>query len=262
MRNIVRAGLIILALGFTACDDTPTTPSQTDGETVFDPSFDVDGPPDGGTCPNVYYEESELLDNGVTVTWTSVLAGFDYTEGADYVGNVMWSVDMGAASFVDFTTRRGRNTWTPRGPRGSGVDGAMTPGAAGDGTIPVTVSMTPMHEAGNEESDDDGDEEDDWAGKKGTGHFWLRLEIDDGEDNVERVKLGVNFHLEDPADGFDPNCPDGDGTDDPPADPPANQPPAASAGDDQTVTDADDSGSEDVMIDGTSSVDPDGSIVN
>jgi len=41
-----------------------------------------------------------------------------------------------------------------------------------------------------------------------------------------------------------------------------NQPPVADAGPDQTVTDADDSGSEDVTLDGSGSTDPDGTITN
>jgi mono/diheme cytochrome c family protein len=117
--------------------------------------------------------------------------------------------------------------------------------------------MMPMHPAGNPDHDDDDDEEA-WAGKIGNGHFWLRLEIDDGEGNVERVKLGVNLHLEDPADGYGTNCPG-----DPPVDPPvANQPPTADAGPDQTVTDSDDDGSENVTLDGSASTDAEGPIAS
>jgi len=195
LKNIVRSSMVVLALGFAACDEAPTTAPVTDGETVFDPAFDVTGPPDGGTCPDVYYEESELLDNGVTVTWTTVLAGFEYTEGEDYVADVNWSVDLGTAEYEDFTERNGPNTWTPRGSKKEppDVDGTWGVDPAGVGTVPVTVTMTPMHAAE--------------AGQIGNGHFWLRLKVDDGEGNVEMVKLGVNFHLEDPADGFGNNCP-------------------------------------------------------
>lgn len=204
LKDIVRSSMVVLALGFAACDEAPTTAPVTDGETVFDPAFDVTGPPDGGTCPDVYYEDSETLDNGVTVTWTTVLAGFEYTEGADYVADVDWSVDQGTAEYVGFTERRGPNTWTPRGRSGMDVEGTIDVGADGAGTVAVTVSMTPMHAAAE---DTDGDGTDAWAGQIGNGHFWLRLEVDDGEGNVEMVKLGVNFHLEDPADGFGNNCP-------------------------------------------------------
>jgi hypothetical protein len=204
VKNIVRSSLVVLVLGFAACDEAPTTAPVTDGETVFEASFDVTGPPDGGSCPNVFYEESELLDNGVTVTWTTVLAGFEYTVGADYLADVNWSVDQGSATYVDFTDRSGPKTWTPWGKNKPDVDGTMTPGADGAGTVAVTVTMTPMHAAAE---DTDGDGTDEWAGQIGNGHFWLRLEIDDGEGNIERVKLGVNFHLEDPADGYGDNCP-------------------------------------------------------
>ncbi len=254
LRKLVRNSMVVLALGFAACDDVPTTTDPVDdSEAVFDPTFDVTLPPDGGTCPDVFYEESELLSNGVTVTWTTVLAGFDYAEGTGYMADVKWSVDQGTATYQDFTGRNGPNTWTPK----KDVDGVMTPGAAGDGTLPVIVSMIPMHDAGAADDDDDDDDDDGqaWAGKIGNGHFWLRLEIDNGESRPKRVKLGVNFHLEDPADGYGTQCPG----DDPPVDPPAgNQPPTADAGGDQTVTDTDDGGDENVTLDGSGSTDPDG----
>ena len=193
LKNIVRSSMVVLALGFAACDEAPITAPVNDGDTVFDPAFDVTGPPDGGSCPDVFYEESELLDNGVTVTWTTVLAGFEYTEGENYVADVNWSVDLGTATYVNFTDRHGPNTWTPKGSSGMDVDGLMSVGDDGDGTVAVTVSMTPMHAAE--------------AGQIGNGHFWVRLEVDDGAGNVETVKLGVNFHLEEPADGAGNNCP-------------------------------------------------------
>ena len=128
-KNLVRCGMVLAVIGFVACDDSPDLTAPTaDGETVFDPVFSITGPPDGGTCPEVYYEESELLDNGVTLTWTSVLANFDYTEGADYTPTVMWSVDLGTATYADFTVRNGPNTWTPKGKTGENVAGIMTPG--------------------------------------------------------------------------------------------------------------------------------------
>ena len=260
LKHVVVSSMVVLALGFAACDEVPTADTETSAEVEFDPSFDVSGPPDGGTCPDVFYEESRLLSNGVTVTWTSTLAGFDYTEGDDYVADVNWSVDQGTATYVDFTKRSGRNTWTPKG-----VDGLMTAGAAGDGAVPVTVSMFPMHAAGESDDGDDDDEDDgdddgeaDWAGKIGNGHFWLRLLVDDGEGRPKRVKLGVNFHLEDPADGYGTNCPG----DEPPVEPPANVPPTADAGPDDTVTDTDDGGDENVTLDGSGSSDSDGTIVS
>jgi len=251
-RHIVRSSMVMLALGFAACDDVPTTVPVDDSEAVFDPTFDVTLPPDGGTCPDVFYQESKLLSNGVTVTWTSVLAGFDYAEGTGYMADVKWSVDQGTATYRDFTGRNGPNTWSQK----KNVDGVMTPGAAGDGTLPVTVSMAPMQQAGADADDDD---DGGWDGKIGNGHFWLRLEIDNGERRPKRVKLGVNFHLEDPADGFGTQCPG----DDPPVDPPVgNQLPTANAGGNQTVTDTDDGGDESVTLDGSGSTDPDGSIAS
>ncbi|MDH3297641.1 MAG: hypothetical protein OEM96_05105 [Gemmatimonadota bacterium] len=193
-RNAASGCIVALALALAACGEGNQAMSP-DGEAiaVFDPVFDVTLPPDGGSCPDVYYEETELLDNGVTLTWTSVLAGFDYTLGADYVGTVNWTVDQGSAAFDGFTVRNNsRKTWTPTGSSGADVFGTMTPGAPGDGTVDVTVSMDPMHATAD--------------GQLGNGHFWLLLTVDDGAGNEEQVKLGVNFHLEDP-DGAETNCP-------------------------------------------------------
>jgi mono/diheme cytochrome c family protein len=47
-----------------------------------------------------------------------------------------------------------------------------------------------------------------------------------------------------------------------PAPPVGNQPPTANAGDDQTVTDTDDGGDEDVTLDGSASTDDDGTIIS
>ena len=204
-RNLLLAALLPMAAGVAACETQgPTESSDADSEvSVFDPEYNFMAPPDGGTCPDVYSEDSELLENGVTITWTSGLAGFDYTEGTDYLRTVAWSVDQGGTTFDGFTVRTPMpSTWTPVGP--TPVDGTMTSGAAGDGTVDVTVNMTPMHDVGSdpEDADDDG-----WAGQIGNGHFWLLLTVDDGDGNAEAVKLGVNFHLEDPADGFESQCP-------------------------------------------------------
>jgi hypothetical protein len=208
MRSILRLGLVGLAIALVGCEEgaNPAAPEESQ-ELTFDPAFDMTGPPDGGTCPDVFYETTEELDNGVMLTWSSALGGFDYMIGTDYTGVVTWSVDEGTAEYVNFITRTPnpqgkRNTWTPRG--NDPVDGLMTPGTVGDGSVDVVVNMFEMHQ-GNE--DVDGDGTDDWQGQIGNGHFWLLLDVDDGEGNVESVKLGVNFHLEDPDDGFDDRCP-------------------------------------------------------
>lgn len=204
-RNVLLAALLPLAAGVAACETQgPTESSDADSEvSVFDPEYNFMAPPDGGTCPDVYNEDSELLENGVTITWTSGLAGFDYTEGSDYLRTVAWSVDQGSTTFDGFTVRTPMpNTWTPVGP--TPVDGTMASGAAGDGTVDVTVTMSPMHDVSTDPEDA---EADGWAGQIGNGHFWLLLTVDDGDGNTEAVKLGVNFHLEDPADGFESQCP-------------------------------------------------------
>ncbi len=207
-RKLLYCGVLTLTIGFAACETSSPTSLEGDtdaGTTTYDPVLDFTAPPDGGTCPDVFFEETEVLDNGVAVTWTSGFGGFDYTEGTDYVGTVVWSVDQGDATFDGFTMRSPMpNTWTPLGPGGDAVDGTMMSGAEGDGSVDVTVNMSPMHDVG---ADTEDAEADGWMGQIGNGHFWLLLTVDDGEGNDESVKLGVNFHLEDPADGFAARCP-------------------------------------------------------
>ena len=211
MNRIACLGLAALALGLTGCDEGANIASPAGTAVLeFNPVFDITTLADGGTCPDVFYESEQELDNGVTVTWTSAFGGFDYTLGDVYTGQVAWSVDQGSATLsspVGFGTRtpnqKGkRNSWTPRGQ--DPVDGTMALGAAGTGTQDVDVSMDPMHR-GDEDVDGDGTNE--WEGLIGNGHFWLWLDVDDGAGNVESAKFGVNFHLEDPDEGFLDRCP-------------------------------------------------------
>lgn len=221
MKSYLRTIVALVALGACSGSEPVTGPDPLD-VLSFDPAFDITAPADGGTCPNVYYEATELLENGATVTWTNVIGGFDYELGSDYLAEVRWSVEDGSGVYVDFTTRNGPNTWTPRFGKNGSVDGTMGAGSPGAGFVPITVSMDPMKSVGGS---GDGDEPDDWSGLTGTGHFWLRLDVENGEGETESVKLGVNFHLEDPADGFEPRCP---GTDPgAPVPPPPPPPPPA-----------------------------------
>ncbi len=57
--------------------------------------------------------------------------------------------------------------------------------------------MDPMHRAI--------DTDPDWEGYIGNGHGKLVLDVTNG--TTVRAKLGLNVHLEDPDDGFDPRCP-------------------------------------------------------
>ncbi len=214
MRKILRVALLGVALGACQGGEPPTAPDVR-GPVSYDPAFDVGELPDGGDCPDVYYEHTETLDNGAEVTWTSALAGFDYAIGESYVADVQWSVSGGSATYAGFTERNGNATWTPKGGKGGGVDGTMTPGSAAAGSVPVTIAMEPMKDVGN--ADGDGDDPEDWAGAFGTGHFWLLLDVENGEGETESVRLGVNVRLEDPAEGYAPRCP---GSDAPPVSPP------------------------------------------
>jgi hypothetical protein len=194
---LVTAGVPLLA-----CREAPTDAASQ--ETVFDEPLDISGPPSGGACPNVFWETTELLDNGVTVTWTSAFGGFDYAVASEYTAaQATWSVDIGSATFVSFAARPHGKTWTPRGR--DPVDGTLNVGVPGATSVALTVDMFDMHRG--DEEDLDGDGFPDWQGLIGAGHFWLVLDVDDGAGSVERVKLGVNVHLEDPDDAFPDRCP-------------------------------------------------------
>jgi hypothetical protein len=204
MRTAIALCAAVAILVVVGCGDESVTGPEGALQT-FDPVSDFTVDPDGGSCPDVYWETVETLDNGVTVTWTSAFGGFDYGLGSGYGAAAMWSVDLGSATFVSFAPRKkGKNTWTPKGK--VPVNGVLSAGTAGAGSVPLTVSMSPMHQ-GND--DVDGDGVDDWIGQIGNGHFWLIIDVDDGAGNVEQVKLGVNFHLEDPDDGSGDRCPTG-----------------------------------------------------
>ena len=214
MKSHLWAAVVLVALG--ACSGDPGTAPDPADILTYDPAFDVTAPADGGTCPDVFQEHTQVLPNGATVTWTSGIGGFDYDVGTDYSTQVHWSVDGGTGEYTGLTERPGNGTWLPRSGKDSGVDGILMVGVAGAGFVPVTVSMDPMMSV--DASGDDGDE---WAGFAGTGRFWLRLAVQGGKGKARSVRLGVNVHLEDPADGYQTRCPDAD-------DPPPPPPPPAS----------------------------------
>lgn len=218
MKSQLRTAVVLLAVA--ACSGDPGTGPDPAEILTYDPVFDVTSQADGGTCPDVFYEHTQALPNGATLTWTGVIAGFEYSRGADYSAQVNWSVEGGIGEYVSLTERPGNGTWTPRSGRDAGVDGILIVGAAGAGFVPVTVSMDPMRSVGA--SEDDGD---DWAGFEGTGRFWLRLNVENAKGKTRTIRLGVNIHLEDPIDGYESRCPGSD--DAPPPTPPPPPPPAS-----------------------------------
>lgn len=176
------------------CGQEPNGPGVD--ELVLDPPLDFTEPPSGGTCPNVYWESQELLDNGATVTWTSGFGGFEYSDNTEYTASVAWSIEGGSGVLISAGERSHGLTWTPKG--SDSVDGNLV-----SSDPPFTINMTDMHR-GDEDIDGDGIPE--WQGLIGNGHFWLVVEV----DGLSRpVKLGVNIHLEDPDDGFSSRCPTG-----------------------------------------------------
>lgn len=198
MRKPITLGLALALLVFLGCgveNPSPTSASvvqempglaQQSSASLEAPTA-ANGLPQGA-CPDIYFESTETLSNGVTLTWTSSFGGFDYNMRDDYPVTVTWSVDSGVATFMDFVDKS--NVWTPKDKKnrpGKGVDGSWD----FDGST-LTVTMTKMHRV----------EEDDWLGYMGNGHFKLELLVDG-----VKVKLGVNVHLEDPDGSFDPRCP-------------------------------------------------------
>ena len=147
-------GTLTIALGLSGCAQEPLSP--TADELVLDPPLDLTEPPSGGSCPNVYWESEELLDDGLTVVrWTSGFGGFEYEQSLNYTGLVTWSVDGGSATLTSAEIRSGGHTWTPRG-RDS-VDGTLV-----SVDPPFTVNMFDMHR-GDEDTDGDGIPERDHA---------------------------------------------------------------------------------------------------
>ncbi|HSG82506.1 MAG TPA: hypothetical protein VLC48_09665 [Gemmatimonadota bacterium] len=199
MKTVLTLTLALALIAITGCRDESSLTEPDSDALVFDPVLDLDAPPSGGTCPDVYWETEELLEDGVTLTWTSAFGGYEYTIDTDYTALVSWSVDGASATFIEFGARTDRsgnprkNTWTPRGR--DEVDGLLI-------TLdpPVTVNLSDMHYSA-EDIDDDGII--DWAGEIGNGHFWLVLDV---EGINKPVKLGVNVHLEDP-DNSTSRCP-------------------------------------------------------
>jgi len=186
--------LSIVIVGLSGCGQEPS--SVTADELVLDPPLDLTEPPSGGSCPNVFWESEELLDDGLTVRWTSGFGGFEYDQGTEYTGLVTWSVDGGLATLTSAGVRSGGHTWTPRGR--DPVDGTLV-----SNDPPFIVNMFDMHRGAE---DTDGDGVPDWQGFIGNGHFWLVIQVDGMN---KPIKLGVNYHLEDPDDGFSSRCPTG-----------------------------------------------------
>ncbi|UCF21534.1 MAG: hypothetical protein JSU87_09160 [Gemmatimonadota bacterium] len=198
MRTVVALGLAASLIVLAGCGEESVTDSDSD-VLVLDVPLDLDTPPDGGDCPNVYWMSEEEVEDGIIVRWSSALAGYDYAVTDDYFAAVTWEVEGATATLSDESgTRANGNTWTPRGR--DPAEGNLL-----SSNPPFTVEMTAMHAA---EDDDDGDGVIDWMGEIGTGHLWLQLDL---EGMRKAVKLGVNIHLEDPDEGagFSSRCPTG-----------------------------------------------------
>ncbi|UCC71933.1 MAG: hypothetical protein JSV86_16410 [Gemmatimonadota bacterium] len=211
MRTSILLCLAAALVALFGCSQDTSVTDPEAGALVFDAPLDLTEDPDGGTCPDVYWETTEELGDGLTLTWTSVLGGFDYTVGQAYNATTTWSLSSStgpvpSASFVELGERaKGKNTWTPKA-KNDPVTGSFDPGTPGDGTLPLTVNMSAMHRG--DEDDLDGDGAPDWQGLIGNGHFWLVIEL---EGFNKSIKMGVNVHLEDPDESFADRCPTGSG---------------------------------------------------
>jgi hypothetical protein len=201
------SALILLVMTCACSGSDAVSGPDTIGTQTLDPAFDVTGVADGGTCPTVFYEHSEMLENGVHIGWRNVVADFDYSQGETTEIPLEWWIVEGAGSvtFRDFTERNGPNTWTPAGGPEGGVSGEMTLGAVGVDWVSLQLSMESMKTVGKP-----GDDSDTWSGRFGVGHFWLQLLVENDGGDEELVKLGVNVHLEDPDVGAELRCPGAD----------------------------------------------------
>jgi hypothetical protein len=206
MKRQLPALILLVMTGACSTIDAVSGP-DTIGSQTLDPVFDVTGLADGGICPTVYYEHSEILKNGVHIGWRNVVADFDYSQGETIEIPVMWWIveGAGAVTFRGFTERNGPNTWTPAGGPEGGVTGEMYPGTEDVDWIPIQVSMRSMKKVGKP-----GDDAGTWSGRFGVGHFWLQLLVENNEGEPELARLGVNVHLEDPDVGADLRCPGAD----------------------------------------------------
>jgi len=206
MKRQLSALILLVMTGACSGGDAVSGPDSTRTQTL-DPAFDVAGLADGGICPKVFYEHSEVLENGVHIGWRNVVADFDYALGETIEMPVEWWIvdGVGGASFRDFTERNGPNTWTPAGGPEGGVSGEMHHGPADVDWVSIQVSMESMKTVGKP-----GDDSGRWRGRFGVGHFWLHLLVENDEGDPEFVKLGVNVHLEDPDAGAELRCPGAD----------------------------------------------------
>ncbi len=196
MHRTIGVGMVGLLIGALGCTETSAPSAAT--EQIFEPGFDMTTPPTGGACPNyVWYETTETLNNGATVTWRSAFGVFDYMFNTPYAVAQLVSASNGpAVSAVSMSTRRNtKNTWTPRSKKDP---------ADGDWSFAdpdLTATFTAMHR-GDEVDPVTGDLI--WAGLIGNGHFFLLVDFDDGSS----AKFGVNIHFEDPDDTFGHRCVD------------------------------------------------------
>lgn len=206
MKRQLSALILLVMTGACSGGDAVSGPDSI-GTQTLDPAFDVTAVADGGTCPTVFYEHSEVLENGVHIGWQNGAANFDYTLGETIEMPVEWWIveGGGAVEFWDFTERNGPNTWTPAGGSEGGVSGTMHPGAANVDWVSIQVSMESMKTVGKP-----GDDSGTWSGRFGVGHFWLHLLVENDEGDEELVKLGVNVHLEEPDVGAATRCPGAD----------------------------------------------------
>ncbi len=179
MRNFFT--LVALLMFFGCNDIVYDSSSSIVNPVVGNSSFQVSK---SDTCPNIYEESIDTLNNGVIVTWTSSFGGYEYEKGTDYTVTVGWTVSGGSATFVGFTSRR--LLWTPPIVRGSWSTNNQQASS-----IDLTVTMNPMHRSIGP----------DWRGYIGNAHFTLNLNVDG-----LLAKFGVNVHLEDPDDGNRNRC--------------------------------------------------------
>ena len=252
LKNILRYSMIVVALGFAACEDSPTGPPANLAPTASagpdQAVTDIDG---GG-------DESVTLDGSASTDSDGTISSWVWTENALEVGN-------GESPVVAFAVGAHTVTLTVTDDDGdtSTDDVVIT-------VNPKPANVLPTANAGPDQMvadiDGGGDESVMLDGSGSTDSdgtivswVWTENAVEIATGATPTLVFAVGAHT------VTLTVTDDEGatsTDDVVITVGPNQAPISNAGPDQGVTDNDGSGDESVMLDGSSSLDADGTIVS
>ncbi|MEE8487693.1 MAG: PKD domain-containing protein, partial [Gemmatimonadota bacterium] len=252
LKNILRYSMIVLALGFAACEDSPTGPPANLVPTASagpDQAItDIDG---GG-------DEGVTLDGSASSDSDGMIASWVWTENAIEIGT-------GESPVVVFAVGSHTVTLTVTDDEGdTDTDDVVI-------TVnPKPANVLPTANAGPDQMvadiDGGGDENVTLDGSGSTdadgtivSYVWTENTVEITTGATPTVVFAVGAHT------VTLTVTDDEGatsTDDVVITVGPNQAPIANAGPDQAVADNDGSGDQSVMLDGSSSIDSDGAVVS